>query len=304
VPAGYRELRQVFTDINPVSVAVAEEVPRPAPLIRVEYVSTGADELWFQCVVLLAAGEGVGNFCQAPAGNHPHARVEHGWLRAPLRTTAAAFRTPTTLLIGANDLVDDGPHSGSIARHVLTRTFQLHRDGVLIAEGTDPLGAHAVPADSAVFQLTRTVELRPDLPPLSTVVSSTWTFTSDPPRREQESTVAPLLDVAVHLPVDEWNRVDPSVPLAVEVDVSHAARPAPRVTAVSLEVSTDDGATWQAVELRRAGGDRYRATVPAGALPSAGALSLRTAAIDADGNHTEQTILRACLVGAPASTAG
>jgi hypothetical protein len=299
VAIGYRELRQVFTDVNPVSVAVAAMVPAPAPLTRTEYVTAGPDERWFQCVGLLAGEEGVGDFCQAPGVNEPGSRVEHGWLRAPLRTTAAAFRTPTSLLIGANDLADDGGHSGSVAGHVLARSYRLYRSGALIAEGADPLGGHPVPAGAAVFRLTRTVELvRPDLWPLSTVVTSDWTFASAPPRRRQASVVAPLIDVAVHLPVDEWNRLAPGVPLAVDVDVSQAATRPAKITSVSLEVSTDDGATWQVVRLRRVGPGRYRADLPA--LPASAHLSLRIAAGDAAGNRFEQTIVGAGLVG-PAS---
>jgi len=295
VAIGYREFRQVFTDINPVSVAVAQVVPAPAPLTRTEYVTAGADELWFQCVGLLAGEEGVGDLCQAPAANRPGARLSHDWLRAPLRTTAAASRTATSLLIGANDLVDDGGHSGSVAGHVLARGYRLYRDGVLIAEGTDPLGGHTVPPGAAVFRLTRTVELvRPDLWSLSTVVVTDWTFASAPPRRRQTSVAAPLIDVAVHLPVDEFNRVDPGDDLTLDVDVSHAG---PRPPTATLEVSTDDGATWRALRLRRVGPDRYRAAVPGGTLPPAGALSLRVTATDAGGNHTEQTILRAGLIG-------
>jgi len=296
VVVGYRELRQVFTDINPVSVAVAQTVPALAPLTRTEYVSTGRDEQWFQCVGVLAGEEGVGDFCEGPATNRPGARVAHGWLRAPLRTTAAAFRTSTALGIGSNDLVGDGPHGGSVASHVLTRSFQLYRNGVLIASGTDPLGTRPVPADVAVFRLTRTVELRPDLWPVSTVVTSDWTFRSEPPRRGQTSVAAPLLDVAVHLPVDEWNRVDSAAGLAVEVEVGHASTRASRVTSASLQVSADGGVTWQTVVLHRTGPDRYRATVPAQLLAPGGSLSLRSRAVDADGNQFEQTIRHAALV--------
>jgi subtilisin family serine protease len=297
VPVGYRELRQVFTDINPVSVAVAQVVPAPAPLTRTEFVSTGRDERWFQCVGVLVGEEGVGDFCQGPAANVPAARLDHAWLRAPLRTVAAASRTPTTLLIGANDLADDGPHGGSISSHVLDRTYRLTRDGVLVDEGTDPLGSHRVPTGPAVFRLTRTVELRPDLWSLSTRVASAWTFRSDPPRRRQASVDVPLLDVAVHLPVDEWNRLAAGVALPVDVDVTHTVARAPRVTTVTLELSTDDGATWQVLRLRRVGPDRYRAVLPA--LPASAHLSLRTRAGDAAGNRFEQTIVRAAPTGPP-----
>jgi subtilisin family serine protease len=296
VPVTYREFRQVFTDINPVSVAVAQTVPEPAPVRRTEYVAAGPDRQWFQCAGVFVGDEGVGQFCQAPVVVRRSARLEHDWLRAPLRTTAAAFRTPTALLIGVNDLIDDGEHSGSVAGHVLTGSFQLYRDGVPIAEGTDPIGAHPVPAGTAVFRLTRTVEIRPDLWSMSTVVSSAWTFTSAPPRRREASTVAPLLDIAVHLPVDEWNRVDPAAALSLDVEVSGSTGRPPRIRTVVLAVSIDDGASWSPLTLHRIGPGRYRATVAAGAVPAGGALSVRTAATDRDGNHTEQTILRAALV--------
>jgi hypothetical protein len=297
VPVGYRELRQVFTDINPVSVAVAQAIPDLAPLTRTEFVSTGRDERWFQCVGLLAGAEGVGDYCQGPAGIGPGDRLAHDWLRAPLRTVAAASRTSTSLLIGANDLVDDGPHGGSISSHVLQRTYQLSRDGVPIAEGADPLGGHRVAAGPAVFRLTRTVELQRDLWPLSTKVSSAWTFRSDPPRRRQASVDVALLDVAVHLPVDEWNRVTAGVALPIDVAVAHTTESAPRVVMVTLQVSTDDGATWRSVRLRGTGPGLYRVVLPA--LPAGGHLSLRTAAGDAAGNRFEQTILRAALTGPP-----
>jgi hypothetical protein len=299
-PMEYRDFRQVFTDINPVSVAVAQVVPAAAPVTRTEYVSTGRDERWFQCVGLLDGEEGVGDFCQGPAGNAPAARLTHDWLRAPLRTVAAASRTPTSLLIGANDLADDGPHGGSFSSHVLSRSYQLYRGDVLLEAGTDPLGAHPVAAGPAVFRLTRTVEPRPDLLSLSTMVSTTWTFRSDPPRRRQASVDVPLLDVAVHLPVDGWNRLAAGVPLPVDVDVTHTAARSPRVTAVTLEISTDDGTTWRALPLRRVGPDRYQAMLPA--LPASGHLSLRTGAGDAAGNRFEQTILRAAPTPPPPGT--
>lgn len=285
-PVGYREARFVFTSLNPVSVAVPEPVPGLAPVTRTEFLTGARDQSWFQCVTLTVAEEGVGNFCQLPTGYRAGATVEQAWLRSPLRTTASAARGETTLQIGMNDLGEDAPHSGSIASHALAnRVYALHRNGTLIAEGADPLGVHAVPPGPATFRLTRTVELRPGLLPLSTKVDTEWTFRSAPPRTGQPPTRVDLLDVAVHVPVDQTNRVPSGVPLDLAVTAADAAR-------VRVELSTDDGRSWWPVALKRHGRDGYRATVPAGVLPAGSLVWLRTEAAGRDG-QVAQTVRHA-----------
>jgi subtilisin family serine protease len=283
-PVGYREARFVFTDLNPVSVAVPETVPGAAPLTRTEFVTGERDQSWFQCVTLTVADEGVGNFCQAPTVYRAGTTVDQAWLRSPLRTTAAAFRGATTLQIAMNDLAEDGPHSGSIASHALAnQAYALHRNGVLIAEGADPLGVHAVPPGPATFQLSRTVEIRPGLLPLSTRVDTAWTFISTPPRTGRPATRERLLDVAVHVPVNGTNRVPAGVPLDLEITAADAAW-------VRVELSTDGGGTWWPATLERHGHDSYRTTVPADVLLAGALVWLRTEAGDREGGHVMQTV--------------
>jgi subtilisin family serine protease len=283
-PVGYREARFVFTDVNPVSIAVPETVPGAAPLTRTEYLTGERDQSWFQCVTLTVADAGVGDFCQARTVYRAGTTVDRAWLRSPLRTTAAAFRGDTTLQIGMNDLAEAGPNGGSIARHVLVnRAYALHRDGVLIAEGSDPIGVHAVAPGPATFQLSRTVEMLPGLLPLSTRVDTAWTFDSAPPRAGQPSTRVRLLDVAVHLPVDGMNRVPAGAPLGLEVTAPDAAW-------VRVELSSDDGKTWWSATLKRQGHDSYRATVPPDVLPAGALVWLRTEAGDREGGHVTQTV--------------
>lgn len=279
-PVGYQEGRFVYTAVNPVSIAVFQPAPT-APARRVEYLSPGSSWQWFQCTNVSVGEEGIGGYCQSPAKYHRGSTADHGWMRAPLRTRAGAFRTNTQLFVGMDELADDEPNGGTISGHAFAqRSFALYRNGALIAEGVDPLGGHAIPAGPAIFRLTRSLELRPGLLALSTKVESSWTFTAKPDRD------APIVDIAVHVPVDDNNRVDGGSPVALEVEVDH---PGGRVFAVSLELSTDDGQTWQRVTLRRHSGSRYAATVSL----TEGSVSLRTAASDNAGNHTEQTVLRA-----------
>jgi hypothetical protein len=64
--------------------------------------------------------------------------------------------------------------------------------------------------------------------------------------------------------------------------------PRQKITSFRLWASVDDGATWQPVRVRSLGGDRYQATLPAGA-----AVSLRVSVRASAGSAFDQTIIRA-----------
>jgi hypothetical protein len=281
-PIGYREARFAFTDLNPVSVAAQQQVEGLAPLTRREWLGGAAGADWFQCASVLVDEAGYGDYCQAPAEYRAGTTSARAWLRAPLRTTVGAWRTPTRLQIGLNDLADDEGTAGSIASYAFTgRSYTLSRNGVALLSGEDPIGVHRVPAGRATYTLRRV--LTQELLPRSTRVESSWTFVSEPPRTGQPATVMPIVDVAVHVPVDASNAVPAGRPLTLDVT-------AERGVTTTVQLSTDDGLTWQSLLLRRSGSSDWRASV--GALP-AGPISLRLTGTDRAGNHTEQTIIRA-----------
>jgi hypothetical protein len=62
------------------------------------------------------------------------------------------------------------------------------------------------------------------------------------------------------------------------------------VTAVSVEVSTDDGQTWRPVRTHASGGGRWCAEVT---NPPSGYVSLRVKAATAAGATVDQTVIRA-----------
>jgi subtilisin family serine protease len=293
-PVGYREARFAFTDVNPVSVAVPQPLPGSAPARRTEYLTSGAGQRWFQCVTLTVADAGIGSFCQPPAAYLPQARDERSWLRAPLRTTVSVARAETALLIGMDDLADDDAHAGSIAGFAFAeRAYTLSRNGIPLDSGVDPIGVHEVPPGNASFRLTRTLVPQPGLLPLSSRVESSWTFASSPPEAGRPPTAAPVVDVSVRVPVDAGNAVPAAAPLTLEMAVRHPAAP---VSGAGLQLSTDDGLTWLSLDLQTAGDGIFRATLPAGRLTAGSLVSLRATAADTDGNHTEQTVLRAFAV--------
>jgi hypothetical protein len=61
------------------------------------------------------------------------------------------------------------------------------------------------------------------------------------------------------------------------------------LASLTVQVSYDDGETWQRVVPRRTGSD-WLALVQ---NPDRGFVSLRAVAVDADGNSVDQTIIRA-----------
>lgn len=261
-PIGFSEGRFVHTDVNPVSISIFRGVPN-VPATRIEYLTPGRGWHWFQCVNVLAGQEGVGSYCQ------PKATAKHAWLTAPLRSRAGVFRTETGLQWGIDDLAD-GPNSGSLSGHAFAdRSYSLYRNGILLASGEEAFGSISVPAGPATYRLTRAVSPRRGLIGLSSRVETDWTF-----RFDRRDPVAPLLDVAVSVPVDEYNTVPAGVP--IELAITHNGG---RLTSLSLELSYDDGLTWHRVQ--------------ADPIFETGVVSLRTSASDARGNRTTQTILHA-----------
>ena len=168
-----------------------------------------------------------------------------------------------------------------------TGTSVLLRDGEEIARTDYPGGGRfTLPPESAKYTL-RTEATRDAR--LSTKVSGEWTFTSaHVPGAEPKD--LPMLAVRFAPELDE-NNAAPSGAFEFPVYVQRGDSGDPvETTEPKVEVSYDDGATWQPVSLRATGSD-WIASVehPAGAQFA----SLRTSVSDADGNAATYSIVRA-----------
>ncbi|MBP2473724.1 subtilisin family serine protease [Crossiella equi] len=123
--------------------------------------------------------------------------------------------------------------------------------------------------------------------PVSTKISGKWTFAAP---RERVATL-PLLSVRYTPPVDLKNLSPAGKEVVVPVSVSLPSGPV-RATSLTVDYSTDDGATWRAAEVARTEAG-WTATVP---NPASGAVSLRAKASDGS-SSVEQTIVKAYQVG-------
>jgi subtilisin family serine protease len=168
-----------------------------------------------------------------------------------------------------------------------TGTSVLLRDGQEIARTEYPGGGRfTLPPEEAKYTL-RTEAARDSR--LSTKVSGEWTFGSAHVPGENPKDL-PMLAVRFAPKLDE-NNAAPAGKFEFPVYVQRADSGDPvRTSEPKVEISYDDGATWQSVSLRADGSD-WIASVehPAGAQFA----SLRTSVSDSDGNAASYSIVRA-----------
>ncbi|MFC4608415.1 S8 family serine peptidase [Streptomyces maoxianensis] len=123
--------------------------------------------------------------------------------------------------------------------------------------------------------------------PYSTHTLTEWKFTSAATGSESAESL-PLVQLDYGVDTDKAGRADRRAKLTVTA--SHLPGTKAAIGKVSVEISYDDGATWQRSELDRHG-DGWRTSLKA--PKTAGFVSLRVTARDSADNSVSQTITRA-----------
>lgn len=171
-------------------------------------------------------------------------------------------------------------------------TWELRRNGDVVSTTR---GYATVPADAAPAEYVATFEQERDLVPstISTRLRSEWRFRSQTTATRQ---ALPMLAVLMSPRLDEWNRAPSgrrfAIPALIQRPVGAAESP---VRAFTVEVSYDEGGTWQPAEVRGTGAKRT-VTVDHPRHAKGGSVSLRTYVRDADGNSFKQTVIKAYLL--------
>ncbi|MCP3803488.1 S8 family serine peptidase [Allokutzneria sp. A3M-2-11 16] len=163
-------------------------------------------------------------------------------------------------------------------------TTTVYRDGTKLAEVPRPgAGDFTLPPQEAEYRVD--TEVTRPATTLSTKVSASWTFRSG---HTGEQVVLPALAVRFAPKTDEFNRAPAATRFTIPVIVDHTpGSPAGQLRDLAVDVSYDDGKTWQRAQL----GNDQSAEVNHPAGP--GFVSLRVKATAADGTTFEQTTLRA-----------
>jgi hypothetical protein len=100
----------------------------------------------------------------------------------------------------------------------------------------------------------------------------------------------PLLFLDYNLRLDGTNSAPPGRQTYKLLVDGQPFAPAPEVTGLRVDVSTDDGATWEPARVKDHGGGVFKAITT---NPDSGYVSLRVSATAADGSTVEEEIIRA-----------
>ncbi|MHA4947098.1 S8 family peptidase [Micromonospora sp. SD19] len=242
---------------------------------------------------------------EAPRSYQPGSQQTKVWARQPLHSgfyddpagvdhscATAPSRTRGNLHIDLVSLTDQhqradclqGPSIG------VNRKLSLYRNGKLVEERDRPLADFTVPQQLSDYRLTLDVDTSLILP-ISTKVSTSWTFRSAGPDGTA-SVPLPLLALDYALPMDTNNHATGGT-AELAVRQAHGVT-AQKVTSFEVWTSTNDGATWTSARVTSSG-DSYRVVLPKAAAGQA--VSLRVKAGANGGSGIDQTIIRAYHAG-------
>jgi subtilisin family serine protease len=168
-------------------------------------------------------------------------------------------------------------------------TTTLLRDGAVLGESPYAgIGSFRIGRIPGAYTLRTTAD-RSALARLSTRIDVEWTFMTE--HVGEEAVHLPLLALRFAPNLDSHNAAPAGKRFTIPMYVQRNGSAEPgEVTIPKVEVSYDDGTTWQPTQVNRHHGE-WKATVahPTGAE----FVSLRSSVSDPDGNKQNQTIIRA-----------
>ena len=300
-----RELATIQQEFGPSPVGNARNAflfPQPAtgfvgamgvgpdvtlPGARTAYVTTG-NIRWRTTLDIRADFFPIARF-ESPLRSYQAGRTYHESFNKPVfgpglppRDDPWVYRSGDTIAGQIPLFTDGGGNAGTTDDTGVTR---LYRNGQLVGEV--PAAGYGyfpgLPAAAGDYRLT-TEATRPAPYDLSTAVSAEWTFSSS----HVDSVTALPVNVVRFLPELDADGAAPAgcafdVPLKFQDETGAFGRP----RNLTVEVSYDEGASWQRVRVTP--GLVAKLRHPAGAT----SVSLRASAGDRDGNTVKQTVIRA-----------
>jgi hypothetical protein len=151
-----------------------------------------------------------------------------------------------------------------------------------------------VPAARAEYRLERDLNLN-GLTRLADVSRTRWWFLSASPGGADPYAVLPLLDVDYQATaLGGRNGAVAGRPVTIDLQIARQeGAPPSEVVAASLQLSTNDGATWSQIQLEQVEAGHYRGVLPGSRLHAGTWVSLRTTARDASNSRVAQALIRA-----------
>ncbi|HEY3561482.1 MAG TPA: S8 family serine peptidase [Kribbella sp.] len=265
------------------SIRVPRFPAKPAVGHRTDWVSAGAN--WQQ----YASINGWSTFTDITS-YQPRSVQSQRWFGPIVRPRMLDFELPHRVGNAMGGMIagfgDGGSaHSGD---GLMTRSFALYQgDEKLVGNGPRPdFGVGDLAPEKRPYRLVADTAGNAELTPYSTSTHTEWTFTSG----EAENQPLPLAQLDYGVDVDAAGRAKRNSVFAVKPVVLGSSARQDAVVSVGLEVSYDDGATWQRLPLKESKGSwETRLQAP----PRAGQVSVRVTAKQRNGGGISQTIVRA-----------
>ncbi|WP_128979977.1 S8 family serine peptidase [Streptomyces roseicoloratus] len=287
------EFRYSITDTFRIGFGFKERIAFPAE--RTEYVSTGTGQQWHESVDLGDSLEQRGGRSVYRGGSqvrkdwfepvwHPWLGTGLGWGQERVGNDLR-FNTP-----GWGDSGPDHTGFGNVwGDDSMTQFTEVYVNGTLVDRKTSS-GAYAwdAPAEEATYKVVTDTTLDPARWRLGTRGHAEWTFRSAETPSDR-ITRLPLINLGFDLDADLSGDVRSGgrVPVRIFAEYVRGAAGTGTIGHGTLEVSYDEGTTWQRVALD----SRWRGElrVPRGAA----SVSLRAGASDDRGGAVTQEIIRA-----------
>jgi subtilisin family serine protease len=270
---------------------------------RTEYYTAHPDVTWLH-VLAVSTPESSGSENNFSVRSYRPGRYQAGWNSAPVgpafghpadgwgvTRAGSKLRVAVTLLSGSDPAQYAAPASAG-----MTGTTTLSRDGTVLGTSQQPgIGEFDIPDTAGTYTLRATAARGVAWSVIGSRAEVTWTF------REGGASAPvrplPLVVVRASGEVDDQGRAPAGrpYPLALKVQRQGGTPGAARLTALRVEASYDDGATWTRAPVVRAGdGGVAMLCHPA----AGGFVSLRVVARTGDGSAVTQTVIRAYQLAA------
>jgi hypothetical protein len=259
--AEYQDVRVGFAPLQFFAWGTYE--PIAVPRTRVEHYSP-APILWLHDAIWYNGDAFIDFYGPAFVPYQPGQRTDEWWFGAPLHASGYGDRGADWMFVGVADLRDTGGHNGYpwewSEDPVSSQAFRLYRNGQLVGSARDPFLQVTVPPTRAVYRMERDLNLH-GLTRLANVSRTRWWFLSAAPPGQDPYALLPLLTVDYQAaPLGGRNGAVAGLPVTIDLRVARQeGAPDSPVVATHLSFSTNDGATWRKVTLKRLGPGRYRA---------------------------------------------
>ncbi|MER5756558.1 S8 family serine peptidase [Streptomyces sp. NPDC002088] len=298
-PVSGGEFRYSITDTFPIGIGFLQRIDYPAE--RTDYVSTGPGQKWHESVQTAdGALEERGGLVTYKGGSHPDLDwfkpVWHPWLGTGLgwgqqrAGNQMQFNTP-----GWGDSGPDHTGFGDVwsSDTGMTQYTEVYLDGTRV-DRRKSSGAYvwSAPADEHTYKVVTDTTLDADRWKLATKGHAEWTFRSAATPNDR-FTFLPLINLSFDVDTDLAGdiRGGTRVPIGIGAEYVVGAQDTGTLGGGTLEVSYDDGTTWQPVKLTGAGNAAWHGTLT---VPrDAAYVSLRASATDDQGGSVQQEITRA-----------